>query len=142
MGRSVSYINNAEYVLYFTFDNDENMDDFRWDDFKDNLKYEIKAKCKSFYECRKWDNNETLIFLENELAEIALSEYCGLYSLSIKAKDDDFNWSDNKTKEGLAKNFVHQIRSRLENALKNCGVKILNRLGTFSNGEAVFELAK
>lgn len=142
MGRSVSYINNAEYVLYFTFDNDENIDDFEWDNFKLNLISEIKSKCKSFYECEKWDDREVFIFLENELAEIALSEYCGLYSLSIRAKDDDFYSTYGKAKEGLAKNFVNQIRKHLEQALNNCGVKVLNKIGTFSNGEAVFELAK
>lgn len=138
MGRSVSYLSGADYVIYFT---DELLagatDEWEWQDFKLNLISEIKSKCKSFQECNKWDGREDLIFLENELCEIAISEYCGLYSLSVRAKDDEF-YDCVSYKNGLAKNYVFQIQKTLQKALQNCGVTLLNKIGTFSNGESVY----
>jgi len=136
MGRSVNYLSNADLVLYFDGSFLEN--EFDWEDFKSNLIYKIKKKLKSYNECDKWDGNETRIFLENELAEIGLSEYCGLCSLSVRVRDDDY---DEYFKEGIAKRHIKQIEKSLVKCLENTGVEILNRLGTFSNGCGVFEKA-
>jgi len=151
MGRSVSYLNNADLVLYFNGDflsgldedgeYNEGLAQINWEDFYSNLKYEIKKRFISYDDCDKWDNNETNIFLENELAEIGLSEYCGLCSLSVRAKDDEFYNSYEKVKEGIAKHHVKQIEKSLVKCLENVGVEVLNRLGTMSNGIGVFEKA-
>lgn len=152
MGRSVDYLNHAEYVIYFTADwiNEHDKDEeynvlqsqWNWDDFKSNLTALICKKLKSYNEVDKWDSNEVSIFLENELCEIALSEYCGLYSLSIRAKDDEFYNSYEKVKNGLSKHHAIQIRNTLEKCLYDVGGTLLNRVGTFSNGEGVYELKK
>jgi len=151
MGRSVNYLSNAEYVIYFTADwineNDENgeydsfLSKLNWNDFIINLKSEIKSKLKSYYNCDKWENKENHIFLENDLCEIAISEYCDLFSLSIRAKDNEF-YTSNNYKEGLSKYHAKQIKNTLIQSLKNCGCEILNKLGTFSNGESVYQYAK
>ena len=148
MGRSVSYLNRADLVIYFNgdflsgLDEDGEYDEFiaqlNWDDFYSNLKYEIKKRFRSYNDCDKWDNNETNIFLENELAEIGLSEYCGLCSLSVRAKENEYN---DYNKEGIAKHHVSQIEKGLNECLKKCCVNVLNRLGTMSNGVGVFEKA-
>jgi len=152
MGRSVDYLSHAEYVIYFKADwmneqddngeYDEVLSEMNWGDFKGNLISNICSKLKSYYEVDEWDGREVWIFLKNELAEIGLSEYCGLYSLSIRARDDEFYNSYEKVKEGLAKAHCKKVRKSLEKALKDCGVDILNKIGTFSNGEAVYKLAK
>ena len=152
MGRSVDYLTGADYVLYFIADwinekkengdYDEFLSQLNWDNFKRNLISEICHKLKSYEECEKWDSNEVMIFLENQLCEIAISEYCGLYSLSVRAKDDEFYTSYEKVKDGLAKNHARQIRKTLEKALENAGAELLKRLGTFSNGEGVYERIK
>jgi len=151
MGRSVDYLNNAEYVIYFQADwinvdeegeYDEFQSQYNWKDFMMNLTSSICYKLKSYDEVEEWDGREIRIFLKNELAEIGISEYCGLYSLSIRARDDEFYCYDDKDKYGLAKYHVSQVRNTLEKALKDSGAEILNRVGTFSNGVGVFELAK
>jgi len=146
MGRGVNYLNNAEYVIYFSADwinengeCDEDISCMNWEDFKENLIYEICKKLKSYNKCEKWDSNEVKIFLENELAEIALSEYCGLYSLSIRVKDD--NYYNEYHKESLGKYHCQQVRKTLENTLVSCGCEVLNRIATMSNGVGVFEKA-
>ena len=137
MGRSVDYLDNAEVVLYFHFE--ESQDDcFFWDDMIANLTCEIKAKLPSYNETDKWGNRETRIILENSYCSIGISEYCGLVSLSVAPRENDYvNYS-----ESLAKHHANQIKGTLEKVLHDLGLKNLHKVGTFSNGEAVFELAK
>lgn len=146
MGRSVNYLNNAEYVLYFPFEcgEDENGqydDDFArmcWDDLKMNLQYTIKARLKSYRISDKWDNRETKIILENDLCIIGISEYCDLVSLSVAVKDNEYdNWHEN-----FAKRHAEQIKGTLEKAIDYLGLKRLGKVGTFSNGEAFFKTVK
>lgn len=152
MGRSVNYLNNAEYVIYFTSDFLNGIDEegnfseteamMNWDNFIYNLKYEICKKLKSYSPCERWGNSETSIFLENNFAEIGISEYCGLYSLSIQIKEDEYSdYQERARRENLGKNHIWQVKKSLENALLNCGVNLLNRVGTFSNGNGVYEKA-
>ena len=151
MGRSVNYLNNAEYVIYFSADwineNEEGEYDYtssewNWNDFECNLESSICKKLKSYNVVKEWDNNETKIFLKNELAEIGISEYCGLYSLSIRVKDNsDYGWGMYEYQENLGKHHCQQVRNNLEKCLADSGATILNRLGTFSNGCGVFEKA-
>ena len=140
MGRGVSYLNNAETVIYFTVDgkgqdengefNDDicNMD---YEDFESNLKYSIKAKLKSYEISDKWDNRETKILLENGLCIIGLSEYCGCYSLSVACRGEDY--------EAFALNHAKNIRNTLEKCLEEVGGRVMYKQGTFSNGESVFK---
>jgi hypothetical protein len=146
MGRSVNYLDNAEVVLYFPFDDDkneageydENLASLFWDDMIDNLTYSIKAKLPSYYKTDKWGNRETRIILENSLCNIGISEYCGLVSLSVAPKNNEYDaWH-----EAFALRHANQIKGTLERVLHDLGLKNLHRIGTFSNGEAVFELAK
>jgi hypothetical protein len=125
MSRSVSYLNNAEFVLYFPFEYD----------IMDNLKAEIKAKLPSYYSVDKWDNRETRIFLENNLCVIGISEYCGLCSLSVAIKDNTWN-------EKFAEHHASQIRPILEKIVDDVTGTRLSLIGTASNGEAFFERAK
>ena len=65
MGRSVSYLNNAETIIYFTADwinEEENHDiaNMNWEDFEGNLKADIKGKLKSYYDADEWDNREAI----------------------------------------------------------------------------------
>lgn len=149
MGRSVSCLSNAEYVIYFTAnwigqnennEYDEMQGEWDWDDFKLNLISSICHKLKSYSECNKWDNNETLIFVENNLCQIGISEYCDLYSLSIQVKEDYY--SKNPYQESFGKHHAEQVKNTLEKCLIESGGELLNRIGTFSNGCGVFEKNK
>jgi len=148
MGRSVDYLSNAEVVIYFGGDwlqgedengeYDQDIAQINWDDFYYNLKTEIKRKLKSYVDCEKWDGNEVSIFLENELAEIGISEYCGSYSLSVRAKEPEYR-DDNRL--NFAKYHASQIEKSLAKILNDLSCDVLNRLGTFSNGCSVYKKA-
>lgn len=146
MGRSVSYLDNAEIVLYFPLESIENesgeyddfLDQIEWDNMVENLKYEIKKRLPSYDIVNKWDNRETRIILENNLCVIGISEYCGLVSLSVAPCNNDYDaWH-----ESFARRHAKQIKHTLEKVLDYLGLKSLNKIGTASNGEAFFELAK
>lgn len=142
MGRSVSYLNNAEYVFYFPTPEyqdeegqyDESLGQMAWDDMMADLKAEIKAKLPSYNECNKWEGREDHIILRNNLCNIAISEYCGLCSLSIAVRSNDY-WDNSH----FASHHAGHIRKTLEKILSDLGLTRLEKVGTFSNGESVYQ---
>lgn len=126
MSRSVNYLDYADHVAYIDASGIEH--DYEWDDFTDELESRLTDLFPSLETASEWDNNETRIILENHHAVIGLSEYCGLVSVSIRHKDDD-------EQVGLHKHWVDSIESKF------LSIGELKKVGTFSNGEAVFERA-
>jgi hypothetical protein len=140
MGRSVNYLDNAEVVLYFPFQysDDVEMDNMEWDDMVGNLKCEIIKRLPSYYEVKdKWGNRETRIILENNLCSIGISEYCGLVSLSVAPRENDYG--ESWTREQFAIHHANQIEKTLQGVLNYLGLTNLRKIGSFSNGEGVFE---
>lgn len=135
MSRSVDYLNNAEYVFYFPYETDEDGQE-DWEFLVECIQEHIQKRLPSYSECDAWDGRETRIILENSFCEIGISEYCGLVSVSIRTKENLHYCPD---LSGLAGNHIMQIRESLEKALVQSGAVLLTKLGTFSNGEAVFE---
>jgi hypothetical protein len=154
MGRSVSYQSGAAVILYFSpditgknEDGEFNQDLFseEHDDLRCNIISSIKAKYKSFYlidrqEARNFSSDrECWPILSNDLVTIYLSEYCGLYSLSIvpnnRAKRDGYRFD---TTEALAKKFASQISKGLDKIIDECGGRPASLIGRASNGEAFY----
>lgn len=137
MGRSVDYLSNALKVYYLSYeqyfeneDGEEIFDEYAFEDLFSNIMYEIKDKYKSFVVTDEWEGREVKIFLQNNIVEIGISEYCGLVSVSIR------NVSDEKI--GLAQNFINKIDKGILEILKQNG-DTLNKVGNFSNGEGVYK---
>ena len=141
MGRSVSYANGSEVVIYShvdaVYDDDGNYDDFlsqlAWDDAIDNLKYEAQEAFPSLEVCDEWLDREDHAILENQLVYIGVSEYCGLVSIWVVPKEDEHYAF------GVA--FANKIEAKLNQIVKNAFGLRLNQVGRFSNGEAVFNVA-
>lgn len=137
MGRSVNYARNATAVAYIAQDEVEG--DFTqeaWDDFKEDLTNILTDKFPSLKHCKHWEGNEVLFFLENGLCKIALSEYCGLVSVSLVPQDGDY------TNENLANAYCKKIKHSFHKVINEGYSNSLIKLGTFSNGEGVYELVK
>ena len=141
MARSVSYLNNAIHTLYINYndlyDEDEIVDEWiaqdNWIYFKENIIDIITTKYKSLDLPikKKWNNSETEVILENQYCMIGLSEYCGLVSLSIAVNDNY---------EPLALNWINKVWVKIEEMFQKAYPNsCLRKLGTFSNGEGVFE---
>jgi hypothetical protein len=132
MGRSVNYLNNAEYINYI--DTLSIQDSCEWEDFKCNIASIIKNRYKSFSECDEWEGNETKVILENNLAIVGISEYCGLTSISIAPKEFIYYEKDNTA---LAIKWINSISDNLEKLLDK-NFECYRKVGTFSNGESVY----
>lgn len=167
MGRSVDFLSNAQNVTFLDvssmgmqfpynpeteeYDEDGELeyDEFQGREDRENLIGEIQANfIKKYPSLEKvkdrWDGRETSIILENTFCEIGISEYCGLASLSIRPKGNEDSWySDERTKAVLAAHWIDQVWSGMEKILDKeiPYYTRLNKLGSFSNGEGVYEKA-
>jgi hypothetical protein len=136
MGRSVSYLQNAERVVYFQSNLE---DEFDYEFLIDDIVQSIKYRYPQFnFTPNKWDGDETRIILQNDdnSLQIGYSEYCGLSSLSIRINPSYFDAFFNDEE-------VEQVENELKNWIeKNDDIfqdfNELTKIGTFSNGEAVF----
>lgn len=139
-GTGVNYLNNAEVVIYFHLEYQENEEDnhFQWEDLREGLISEIIAKLPSYsVEKNKWGNNETRVIVSNNLCDIGLSEYCGCCSLSVAPLNNSYNRS-----ESLAIHHANQIEKTLQKCVDAVIGTRMNKIATASNGESFFELAK
>lgn len=136
MSRSVDYLSHAMRVTYFHVSPDGENDDYVFDDFLSNVTSSLKSAFPSLRDCKRWDGRETRIFLENNLVEIGVSEYCGLASISIRVFLSDY------VNENLAENWISKVWDRMKKVMaENTYHQHLEKTGTFSNGEAVFQKA-
>lgn len=137
MGRSVSYPSYAEWTVYMPFEY-EDPDDacWEWDDFKDNLAWELKDAFPSLYDEDKWDGNECHGFLSNRFGTFYLAEYCGLVSLSFKLDDLEANYYGEPNLTGLGENWAANAE---DTVLKVMAGRLYRKIATASNGEAFYE---
>ena len=141
MGRSVDYLSRAIHVVYISnaTDTDESVDEYiaqeNWQWFKEALVEQLQEVCPSLDTCKRWEGTETQIILENDHAEVGLSDYCGLVSVSIRVHEGYY------TKENLARHWINQVWPKIITALDK-RYTTLRKLGTFSNGEGVYERRK
>lgn len=131
MGRSVSTHRHAVATVYIHLD-DAFDPDFGWSDFVEDLRDNVlKEKYPSLTDCDRWQDREDHVIMENCQIEISVSEYCGLVAVCLAPVDPD-NAFFVAVAERLAKSF----RDTVNGAFKS---NALVKLGSFSNGESVFQ---
>jgi hypothetical protein len=149
MGRSVNYLNNSERVNYFEWPTlwayDEETDkDIKTDEYEEasfvieDIQEYITSLFPEFEKCSRWEGNEVHIILEGYGLEIGLSEYCGLTSLSVRIDQSilDYFDTDEEAEEEYQK-CLTWINDNWDEASKYWNR--YRKIGTFSNGEGVFE---
>lgn len=151
MGRSVDYLNNAVCVNYFQWprmwDVDDNGKDIETEEYEDasfvieDIRETIISEYPEFSKCSRWDGREVHVILEGYGTEIALSEYCGLSSLSIRVDQSILEYCDTEEESEELNNSTEQwINDNWPNIGKYWN--IYRKIGTFNNGEAVYEQTK
>ena len=118
MGRSVSTLRDSEMEVYFEYDENEYP---WWDELVEGIRDDIRCVYPSFSYEDRWESENNII-LENRVAEIAISEYCGLICVSGRPT----SW--------LGYRLLTYVDKFLQ---KNYGK--FKRVGTFSNGYGVYE---
>lgn len=149
MGRSVDYLNNAERVNYFEWPtlsiyDDETDRDIQTDELEDaqyvieDIQEYIRSIFPGFDRCSRWDGRETHIILEGYGLEIGLSEYCGLASLSVRVDQSVLDYCDtDEEADAEYQKCIAWLNDNWDEATKYWNR--LKKIGTFSNGEGVFE---
>ena len=150
MSRSVNYLNRALKVSYFEWPryssyNEETEQDEISEDYEDSyiviedIQESIMSEFPEFDRSKKWDSNEVSIILQGHGAEIGLSEYCGLASLSIRIDENELDYNDYDETEYNEQydkilSWINENWARI-----SAGYSQFNKVATFSNGEAIFE---
>jgi hypothetical protein len=151
MGRSVDYLNRAERVNYFDWpliwaydeDTDQEVEtDEYWDasEVIEDIQCSIIERYPEFSRCKDWDGRETQIILEGYGVQIGLSEYCGLATLSVRVNEDEIDYCEadeviETQREGVL-NWIHANWDDVSQYWNR-----YRKIGTFSNGEGVYEKA-
>ncbi len=128
MSRSVWTHSYAIETVFFPFETCYENDDCEWDwrEVLEDVRETLKAEFPSFEDADSWPESESHCILENGLAQIVISEYCGLVSLGIVPRERCTNIATTWCAENAAP-FVRKTWGKLR------------KIGTFSNGEAIFE---
>lgn len=147
MGRSVSHPSGSIAKSYFdvsdfgaNYDDDGNQlegyDEYvaqiQWDDWLDYISEQLVAKMPSLEPCEEWLGNEDKAILENRFCYVGVSEYCGLACLWLVPKDTS-DYTGDYSLEPLQNRWLDGAAGKVENLSE------LVKLGTFSNGEAIYE---
>lgn len=152
MGRSVNYLNNAEKVNYFQWptlsiydpETDRDVETGDPEDAEyviENIQETIKSNFPGFDNCSRWDGRETSIILEGYGLEIGLSEYCGLATLSVRVDQRELDYyATDEEADAEYKTALNWINENWDEASKYWNQ--YRKIGTFSNGEGVYELTK
>jgi len=129
MGRSVSSPSGAVELAFEHLDSSEDSGEFDWQMYQEDVAYKGRRVAKSFRDCDKWVGREDKAILENEFCYLGLSEYCGLVCIWLLPKEcEEYLYYGS-----LRDHWLSQISPKFQKAFGT-----LNKVGTFSNGEAVF----
>lgn len=109
-----------------------------WEDFIDNLRSAFKRQFRSLEDCDEWLGREDHALLENRHAYIGVSEYYGLVSVWCVAKEDD-GWPPANI-DALRERWAASIERTAARLLESFAPRLV-KIGTFSNGEAIYRRA-
>ena len=108
-----------------------------YDDFDGNLKTLLKEAFPSLEPVTKWLGREDKALLSNSYAYFGWSEYCGLVAVWVAAKEPDYRASS--AWEAMQDRWIKSIERRFAKTVGRAWGTPLTKVGTFSNGEAVFQ---
>lgn len=136
MGRSVATHPHASQVVFIHLEEDE--DPFWWDDLVDNVAYAIRKHFPSMEEPAKerWEGRECRVILENNMGFVTISGYGNVAAVCLVPEEGETHYPDEASMNPLRlawcerANF-HQCFSGWRG--------LLRKVGSFSNGEAVYK---
>lgn len=168
MGRSVMTLSDATAIAYDHLepdeefyreqfnedveqgfiDEDEDFDSYMWsryndsaaDDFEfyiESTQMSLKEAFPSFEDTDDWIDREIHVIAQNAHSIVTISEYCGAVAICLGPRYDrgEF-WMDGTELAGLGEAWRKKISSRFASMFGT-----MTKLGTFSNGESVFQIA-
>ena len=107
-----------------------------YDDFSDDLKTLLKEAFPSLNPDERWLGREDKAILENAYAYFGISTYCGLVAVWVSAKEKD--WNSSSAWYAMRDRWIASIEKKFAKTMARAWGVPLTKVGTFSNGEAVF----
>lgn len=129
MGRSISTHRNAYTTFFTTFESEDDDSQWEWDNFVGCIQDILSTKYKSLRDADRWVDREDHVILENYVAEISISEYCGGVAICLAPRD-----TDNPLHEG----WCGQVYKGFHEILNKYFQGYI-RIGHMSNGEGVYQ---
>lgn len=132
MARSVSIPSQALEIAYQDV-SQLDCDEFQW--WLEDIAEYAKSLWPSFEDADKWFGREDHAILENGLCYLGVSEYCDLASIWLVPKEyqNCGSYSGDRFILPLAEHFIRRTSVKFHTAFGE-----FTKLGTFSNGEAIF----
>lgn len=131
MGRSVSYPSGA-VVVFARADEIEDRYDFR-DFVIEPFVERLREIFPSVEADDRWLDREDHVVASNRLAYFGVSEYCGLVSYWMVARDDLRDANGYEMGDSFGEAWVARVASRFTDEFGD-----LVKVGSFSNGEGVY----
>lgn len=120
-----------------SMDFSEQDDQLLFEDFSDDLETLLKEAFPSLTADEKWLGREDKALLSNAYAYFGWSEYCGLVAVWVAAKEPGYPSS--QAWEAMQGKWIASIEKRFAKTVGKAWGTPLRKVGTFSNGEAVFQ---
>lgn len=130
MARSVYVPSGAEVVAYASVECEDQFD-FRM--LMEDLVCSLEGAFPSVSKDKGYEGREGAVVASNRLVKFVVAEYCGLLSVSIVPKDDEYY--------GLGKGFANKVEAKFKKVVAGVFGGIYNRVGAFSNGECIYQKA-
>jgi hypothetical protein len=108
-----------------------------YDDFAEDLEILLKEAFPSLTPDEKWLGREDKALLSNSYAYCGWSEYCGLVAVWVAAKEPGYQASS--AWEALRDKWIASIEKKFAKTVGKSWGTPLTKVGTFSNGESVFQ---
>jgi len=128
MGRSVYVPSETEVVVYTSFEGE----DYDWDDSINYLVEQLEEAFPSVGADQGWIGREGRVVASSRLVRITVSEYCGCVAVCIVPEG---------AYEALARRWANQVEREFKGIVANAFGQTYVKVGTFSNGEAVYQRA-
>ena len=108
-----------------------------YEDFNEDLETLLKEAFPSLTADEKWLGREDKALVSNSYAYFGWSEYCGLVAVWVSAKEPDYRASS--AWEAMRDKWIASIEKKFAKVVGRAWGVPLTKIGTFSNGESVFQ---
>jgi len=116
---------------------DDDLTHMNWDDDMVNLSAALQRAFPSLRKADRWLGREDHVVLENNLAAVTVSEYCGLVAVClVPERRDAYETRDD---DPLSVQWIASAEARFRKIVAETFGIELAKLGTMSNGEGVFK---
>jgi len=113
--------------------------EWEWEDFVEGIREGLRERYPSFEDADRWIGSEVHVIAENGHAYVAVSSYCGLFAVSIGAREPDYDYYVHPGAAELSHAWAKRNADGMAEAIrKDVYLEEYGLAARFSNGEALY----